>query len=189
MENTKMNRELGTKWFTFYTKVRPWLSCIGFISVLVDFVQYTETYFTFWWLLLHFASNVAHVVVAIITFVKSREDYGKFVTFVNKVLIFETLFFSYQAGLNQFINNFELMPSLITGAVLLLLYYLLWYRLNIKYFKKRILTEAPVTVSYDIYDNNSTLTASAQVKYCSNCGNELVPNTVFCNNCGSKINR
>ncbi len=48
MDNIKMNRQLGTKWFTFYTKVRPWLACLTAITVIADFMQYQEIYTSYW---------------------------------------------------------------------------------------------------------------------------------------------
>ena len=149
MGETKMNRQLGTKWFTFYAKVRPWLACLMSLTIIVDFFQYMDVYFSYWWMLLYFITGVAQPVLAIMVFAKSEGDYGDFVRFVNGVLIFETINMAYQQGVQQYIKSFEFGTAFIIALIILVVGYFLWYRLNIKYFKKRILREEPEAVTYD----------------------------------------
>lgn len=149
MGETKMNRQLGTKWFTFYAKVRPWLACLTSLTLVMDFFQYIDVYFSYWWMLLYFLTGVAQPVLAIMVFAKSEGDYEDFVRFVNGVLIFETINVAFQQGVQQYIKSFEFGTAFVIALIILVLGYLLWYRLNIKYFKKRILREEPETVTYD----------------------------------------
>ena len=149
MGETKMNRQLGTKWFTFYAKVRPWLVCFMSLNIIVDFFQYMNVYFSYWWMLLYFITGVAQPVLAIMVFTKSKGDYQDFVRFVNGVLIFETINIAYQQGVQQYVKNFEFGTAFIIALIILVLGYFLWYRLNIKYFKKRILREELETVNND----------------------------------------
>ena len=149
MGETKMNRQLGTKWFTFYAKVRPWLACLMSLTIIVDFFQYMDVYLSYWWMLLYFITGVAQPVLAIVVFAKSEGDYGDFVRFVNGVLIFETINMAYQQGVQQYIKSFEFGTAFIIALIILVVGYFLWYRLNIKYFKKRILREEPEAVTYD----------------------------------------
>lgn len=149
MGETKMNRKLGTKWFTFYAKVRPWLACLTALTIIVDFFQHMDVYFSYWWMLLYFITGVAQPVLAIMVFAKSEGDYGNFVRFVNGVLIFETINMAYQQGVQQYIKSFEFGTAFIIALIILVVGYFLWYRLNIKYFKKRILREEPEAVTYD----------------------------------------
>ncbi len=150
MGETKMNRQLGTKWFTFYTKVRPWLACLMSLTIIVDFFQYMDVYFSYWWMLLYFIAGVAQPVLAIMVFAKSGGDYGDFVRFVKGVLIFETVIMAYGQGVQQYIENgLDLGIALVVFLVILIVAYFLWYRLNIKYFEKRILREESEAVTYD----------------------------------------
>lgn len=144
-----MNRQLGTKWFTFYAKVRPWLTCLASLTIIVDFFQYMDVYFSYWWMLLYFLTGIAQPVLAVIVFVKSSGDYKDFVHFVNGVLIFETINVAYQQGVQQYIKNFEIGSAIVIALIILVVGYFLWYRLNIKYFKKRIMIEEPEAVTYD----------------------------------------
>ena len=82
MNNLNMNTQLGTKWFTFFTKVRPWLGCIMMFSTITEFVEYTDIYLSNWWLMLYLAVAIALPVLNIMVFVKSRGDYVEFVSFV-----------------------------------------------------------------------------------------------------------
>ena len=139
MNDININRQYGTKWFTFYTKVRPWLSCIGILTLVSDFYQFSEVYFDFWWLLLYFAISVAESIVSIVVFVKSYYDYKVFVRFVKGVLFFETISIPYTIGVQQYLSSFDLSSALISSLVCLAFTYFVWYRLNVKYFEKRIM--------------------------------------------------
>lgn len=137
--NEQMNKQLGTKWFTFYTKVRPWLACLAVFSTLSDFLQYPDVYISRWWLLLFLLGAVAQPILCIIVFAKSQGDYEDFVRFVKGVLIFETINIAYSQAVQQYVNNdSDIGVALVVGVIILLLSYFIWYRLNMKYFKKRI---------------------------------------------------
>ena len=150
MGETKMNKQLGTKWFTFYTKIRPWLACLTSLTVIVDFFQYTDVYFSYWWLMLYLITGIVQPVLAVMVLTKSEGDYGDFVRFVKGVLIFETINIAYQAGVKQYITDFKLGMALLMTLIIFVIGYFLWYRLNIRYFENRILSEEPETVAYDI---------------------------------------
>lgn len=210
MEKTKMNRQLGTKWFTFYAKVRPWLACLTALTILVDFFQYMEVYFNYWWVLLYFLTGIAQPVFAIMVFVKSSGDYVDFVDFVKGVLIFETINIAYQQGVQQYIKNFEIGSAIVIALVILLIGYFLWYRLNIKYFEKRIVKEVPEAVSYDfnavsrppqISDPNEVLKTygnynvygsdirlqTEEKKETADDTASASPKVQFCRKCGTKL--
>lgn len=184
MDNTKTSHHLGTKWFTFYTKIRPWLACLMFLPVLVDFVEYSATYLSLWWLLLSFAASVTQCVLSVMVFIKSRGDYVEFVRFVKNVLLFETIAIPYQQGVQQYVNNnFDIGIALVVFVIILILSFFLWYRLNIKYFEKRInvITSTPQGESCPIEMND--------IRYCTKCGNALVEDSNFCSKCGTQVVR
>lgn len=161
MNNLKMNRQLGTKWFTFYTKVRPWLACISVFSVIADFILYREVYTNYWWMSVYFLAALAQPVLCIMVFIKSQGDYEHFVRFVKGVLLFETINMAYEQTVKQYIQNkFNLGVSLIIGFISLLLGYFVWYRLNMKYFKKRI----------NVIENDFLLDEPNRVVECMSCG-------------------
>lgn len=161
MDNLKMNRQLGTKWFTFYTKVRPWFACITAFSVIADFMQYQEVYTGYWWMMVYFLAAITQPVLCIMVFVKSQGDYENFVRFVNGVLLFETINMAYGQAVQQYIQNeFNIGVALIIGVIILVLGYFIWYRLNMKYFKKRINV---ITNDYLPDDPN-------RVTECKSCG-------------------
>ena len=49
MDRVNMKTELGTKWFTFFTKVRPWISMLMTCTVFLDFIKNIEMYQQYWW--------------------------------------------------------------------------------------------------------------------------------------------
>lgn len=209
MEGTKMNRQLGTKWFTFYAKIRPWIACLASLAIIVDFFEYMDVYFSYWWMLLYFLTGIAQPVLAIMVFVKSEGDYEDFVRFVDGVLIFETINMAYQQGVQQYIENFEIGTAFVIALIMLVLGYFLWYRLNINYFKKRILREEPETVTCDfnaesrppqISDPNEVPKTYGNYNVCGNdiklqteenktadISTPVSQKAQFCRKCGSKL--
>lgn len=192
MDNLKMNRQLGTKWFTFYTKVRPWFACITALSVVGDFMQYQEVYTSYWWMMVYFLAALVQPVLCIIVFVKSQGDYEDFVRFVKGVLLFETINMAYGQAVQQYIKNeFDIGVALVVGVIILLLGYFIWYRLNIKYFKKRINV---ITSDYLADDpncitefNEEPIANTDRIRFCRKCGEKLIDNSRFCRKCGTEI--
>ena len=208
-----MNRELGTKWFTFYTKFRPWLAVIAALTSTVSFVQYPDAYLYNIALLIAFLGTLAQAVLSITVAVKAKGDYRKFVSFVKPVLAFETINLAYQTSVEQYYqNDYDIAVAAIFGLVALLLGYFVWYRLNVKYFSRRLRQAPRITQIADgdtepVYSEPSEQ-ASAQdremtkegatiglagdglssspnnVRCCSYCGSALDPVTKICTACG-----
>ena len=192
MDNLKMNRQLGTKWFTFYTKVRPWFACITAITVIADFMQYQEVYTGYWWMMVYFLAAPVQPVPCIIVFVKSQGDYEDFVRFVKGVLLFETINMAYGQAVKQYIQNeLDIGVALVVGAIILVLGYFIWYRLNMKYFKKRInvitndyLPDGPNSMTIL---NEEKIVDTDKIRFCRKCGEKLIDNSRFCRKCGTEI--
>lgn len=185
-----MNKQLGTKWFTFYTKVRPWFACLAVFTVISDFVQYQEVYTSYWWMMLYFISSVIQAVLAVLVFAKSYGNYINFVKFVTNVLFFETIYMAYSQGVQQYVQNeFDINVAVIVGIIVLILGYFIWYCLNMRYFNKRII---PAYYGSDTY-NQATYTTqnvsmeSSKTAFCRKCGNKLLEDSRFCNKCGTEI--
>lgn len=205
MDTQKINPTLGTKWFTFYTKVRPWFACFMVFSVISDFVQYPSAYMNNWWLLLYFLAAIAQPILGIIVFIKSSGDYVSLVRFVKGVLLFETINIAYQQGVKHYINNgFDIKMALIMFAIIFVFMYFVWYRLNVKYFEKRI---GVISGDY-LEDDPNRVTECISCGYrnrdyfdvCPQCGKHAKryvylneePSTgsdptLFCRNCGEKL--
>ena len=173
-----MNRQLGTKWFTFYTKVRPWIACLMVLPVISDFMQHQEVYASYWWLMVYFFAALAQPVLCVCVFVKSQGDYEGFVHFVKGVLVFETINMAYGQAVQQYINSkFNIDVTFVVGIVILLLGYFIWYRLNMKYFKKRI----SVTTN-DYFPEDAD-----RIRFCRKCGEKLIDGSKFCRVCDTEV--
>lgn len=190
MDSLFMDRSRGTKWFTFYTKVRPWFACLASLTVITDFFQYVEVYTSYWWMMLYFLGAVAQPVLSIMVFAKSRGDYRAFVPFVKGVLIYETIYMAYSQAVQQYIQNgFDIGIALICGIIILVIAFFVWYRLNIKYFNKRLIKaeytpgnfdETPNNIQYEGGEGNKTT-------FCRKCGNRLLDGSMFCDKCGTEV--
>ena len=114
-------------------------------------------------------------------FVKSRGDYVEFVSFVKGVLIFETIATAYSNGVKQYIQSgYEIGVGIIFALIVLLISYFVWYKLNMKYFNKRILGANNIQYAYS--DEETT-----QIRFCRKCGQQLIDDSKFCSNCGTEI--
>lgn len=184
MDNIKMNTQLGTKWFTFFTKVRPWFACLTAIPTIVDFIEHIDLYLSIWWMLLAFIGTIVACILAIVVFIKSKEDYVEFVHFIKGVLFFEVINMAYQKGVQQYIDNeFDIDFALIAFVIIFVFGYFLWYRLNVNYFKKRI-NAIEITTQTEDLPCNIAITC-----YCTNCGKKLIDDNNFCGKCGAPVIR
>lgn len=139
MKHTKTTKPLGTKWFTFYTKVRPWFACLSVFTVIADFMQYREVYTSYWWIMAYFLAELIQPVLCVVVFFKSQGDYGDFVRFVKGVLLFETISMSYSQGVQQYINNdLNFGFAFIGFTIMFVISFSIWFCPNVKYFEKRI---------------------------------------------------
>lgn len=139
MEHTKTTKQLGTKWFTFYTKVRPWIACLMVFSVIGDFMRFSKVYTSYWWLLLYLIASLAQPILSVIVAIKSSGDYIEFVRFVKGVLLFETVSISYSQGVQQYMNNdFNFGFAFIGFTIMFVISFSIWFCPNVKYFEKRI---------------------------------------------------
>ena len=195
MDNLNMNRQLGTIWFTFYTKVRPWLSCLSVFTVIADFMLYQEVYIRYWWMMVYFLAALVQPVLCIMVFVKSQGDYEDFFRFVKGVLLFEAIAPAYAQALQLYVKNeFDIGIALVGGVIFLLFEYFIWYRLNMKYFKKRrinVITDGYLTDgSNRITEFDEEPIADAdRIRFCRKCGEKLIENSRFCRKCGTEIVR
>ena len=199
-ERLIMNKALGTKWFTFYAKVRPWFAVIVALASIVNFAQYPSVFLNNIGLLIAFFATIAQTVLSIIVSVKSNGDYQDFVNFVKEVLIFETVNMAYQTATQQYYQNGSgIATAVVVGLVLLLVSYLAWYRPNVKYFKRRLilapmstqpvneLPQASTTTRTIVQPKKVTHSSTAKAsRYCSRCGNIVDPTTKKCTGCGKQ---
>lgn len=186
-----MNKQLGTKWFTFYTKVRPWLACLSTLTIVVDFIQYTEIYAKTWWLMLYFFAGITQAVLSIMVFVKSKGFYIDFVRFVKGVLLFETIYVVYGQGVKQYLQNgYDLLTTLVISVILFLIAFFVWYKLNVKYFEKRIEKEPLIqenTTPEEGLNNFIKIQTEETNKNLQENINDKKSKIRFCKLCGSQI--
>lgn len=191
-----MNRQFGTKWFTFYSKVRPCIACLSVFTIVVEFVQDTEAYFSNLWLLSYFVASIMQPILCIIVLIKSFGNYVDFVRLVKVVLLIEPVCIAYQKSLELYVISYVKTRTAVAAfLIILLIGYFLWYRLNIAYFKKRI---NAVTGDSSVFateeerpdiDNEqiTTLSEPERICFCRKCGEKLLVGSKFCRKCGTEV--
>ncbi len=182
MNNLNMNTQLGTKWFTFFTKVRPWLGCIAAIPIVVDFMEYPDLYMDSFWLILHLFMAIAHVALNIMVFTKSKGNYISFVRFVKVFLLFEVINITYGRGFQLYLQNGAEFDSgiVIVSLVVFCIVYLIWYNKNIEYFEKRIINNDNFQYVHSDEETN-------KIRFCRKCGEPLMDSSKFCRKCGTEV--
>lgn len=167
-QKLRMNRSMGTAWFTFYTKVRPVFSALVVISSLVSVVEYWELCLTHFSLLLVFALQLVQFAFCILVRIKAYEDYDEFVRIVKPILLFEVLSIAFQLGVQMhYSNGYDWNVSALVAVLYIVIDYFLWYRLNMKYFLKRLI-RAPEDASDDdssVEQNEPENTDETQTSY------------------------
>lgn len=191
-----MNRQFGTKWFTFYTKVRPCIACLSVFTIVVEFVQDTEAYFSNLWLLSYFVASIMQPILCIIVLIKSFGNYVDFVRLVKVVLLIEPVCIAYQKSLELYVISYvKTRTAVVAFFIIVLIGYFLWYRLNIAYFKERINT---VTGGSSVFaaeeerpdiDNEqiTILSEPERICFCRKCGEKLLVGSKFCHKCGTEV--
>lgn len=145
-----MNTQLGTKWFTFFTEIRPYFSCCYVFAYVFAIISYTE-WLEFLFLVPFLLNTALHIMVAI----KATGDYVDFVRFVKRVLLFEIFFTAYNTGIYFLQIEFQITLALQIALALIMAFfalffgYFIWYRLNVKYFEKRILSKSIGDVNFE----------------------------------------
>ena len=206
MENITLNRQMGLKWFNFFTKVRPVLAFIGCLFVIISVSMDPQLYLGNFFMLLYVLGYIVQCVLIEITMIKAKEeDYGDFIAFVKKALIYDIIYIAYANGTNYY-YNYGWIYALIIALNVLIVYYFLWYRLNVKYFEKRMIVEGPAKTrktepkaededldeeyedEYDDedYDSDDDL-SDEPARCCYVCGLELDEDDVFCERCGTRV--
>lgn len=198
--NNGMNTQMGTKWFTFYTKIRPCLALFALVSNFLDFIGSVDSYILNFGTLLYFIGNITDCILCVIVAVKANKDYNSFVRFVKGVLIFEILYYPIVSGILIYYVNDNLLSATISTAILIILLYFIWYRLNINYFRKRIVTDDLytdvcdyVTVNPNNYISNNEVAVQnissekeSKNRFCRLCGCKIDSKTKICSGCGKK---
>lgn len=143
-------RSLGMKWYTFYVKVRPLLGLAIFISSIFT---YGETYLMLMNInfvgaafaiptIIYIVLDVAYIIANMILFFKERNEFGEsLLGFIKKLLVFEVFYIPYSSILGQYYEGQSIMVCMVVMLIWIAISYFVWYRLNIKYFRKRLAPE------------------------------------------------
>ena len=206
MENITINKQMGLKWFNFFTKVRPFVHFIACLFIVIEVSMDPQLYLGSFFMLIYVLGTIVQCVLVEISSIKAREEnYGDFVAFVKKSLIYEIVFVAYANGIDYY-YNYGLIYALIIALNVLVVYYFLWYRLNVKYFEKRMVVEGPAKTRKtetkaeeqdlddeyddeyddDDYDSDDDL-SDTSARCCYVCGLELDEDDVFCERCGTRV--
>ena len=79
--------------------------------------------------------------------------------------------------------------TLVVVAILLVLAFFIWYRLNIKYFRKRLILSDNADGSNIVLQNytSNQITEAVKTVFCRKCGTKLIDGAKFCDKCGTEV--
>ena len=165
------SEKLGMKWFKFFTKIRAYIGVVlGALLALSTFLQLAD-YFKYG----SFNSAVVITIVQILCYVSSAimllilalktDDYEKSVLrgeslfkYIKALLIYEVAYVEFCWVISKYYEGAETSLIVITSIMCFFMEFFIWYRPNIKYFKRRLMTTKMITnenePSYRIADDD-----------------------------------
>ena len=151
MEN-KADKELGMKWFKFFTKIRSWISIVIYVllafSITMQLVEYLkfgsikDVYvITIFQIVSYAVSAVIYLILVIKTdkYEKAILGGNSLFKYVKAILIYEVAYMIVCWIISKYSEGADNSMIIITSIMCFLIEYFVWYRLNIKYFKRRLL--------------------------------------------------
>ena len=140
-ENSYTGQNLGMKWYVFFAQVRPWLSIISSITTLGS--NGTNK-----------ASLIFPCITIILEFILFIKSFGKAPGLLNFIRFY--LIFNFCTGAIAVLASDELSAGLGYAGLLLIIviWFLAWYRPNINYFKRRLIPSEPQHIEYNNYYYN-----------------------------------
>lgn len=149
---------IGMKWFKFFTKVRPCFliifsipACCLWVASIVEILSSTSDVAVAILIcmvnLFLTALVVAYIIYNIFLLIKAYSNVS--IVFIRKYLIFESYITVFFASVSQLGKDEELLydETWIIWFVLLiidiLMAYFIWYKMNMKYFEKRLVHNEP----------------------------------------------
>lgn len=190
-------KKLGMKWFTFFTRVRPILTVIftiifGLASIESYKIILNVDLVGVGLFVLSLISVISYFVGAllqIVLFIKEKDENCSLLRWIRVVLIYDIANGAYGGVCQQLFQGNDIVIILIAAIIVVFFEYFIWYRLNMKYFKKRL------NRSVYIHDAEEDILASQEgikeidmtyqkKKYCSKCGNIVDNETKKCSVCG-----
>lgn len=127
-EKTGMDISKDKDWFFVMAKVVPWRNMVidFFLTAILVLSLVNNEYESLPMMIVYLVVCLVSFVIELLTFIKSRRHYGKFVKFMNFKLLYgvvcSAVVFFGQTG----------------WIVFVLADYFLWYKLNMKYYKNRL---------------------------------------------------
>lgn len=136
----------GMKWFNFFTKVRPWLSLVmtalfwGSSSETILSMIDIERIGTGLFLLnlIYLVSHLCNAFLQMVLLSKAKKKTDDLFAFIHGILIYDILFATYSYAIGQFYQGTEVVVLLIVSAISITTGYFVWYRVNVRYFQKRM---------------------------------------------------
>lgn len=181
----KKQETMRMTWMSFYCFVRPWINIVLSLLALFNIIgydEYQEIYFETTFGIITFVSLIIGIIISIMTFIKfKRKDYNT-LTFLKYVLIYESISMAFNSSSRQTYD--DLFEFLIVWAILSIIAYFIWYKSNMKYFRKRewYFNSKNDLDEYEDVENEDEIPEKKNIK---NINKKY--NGKFCKKCGGKI--
>ena len=146
--NIVIPRQLGMKWFMFFARILPCIICsleaTGHLLILCNLKQTLSNPAV----LFDIPCSLALVALQTLLFVKSFKDFAAFVKFTPIALVgYVFLLILRELIVTDFSSPSNAITTIFVVVILGLLGYFLWYRLNMRYFNKRLYVYFPLEMN------------------------------------------
>jgi len=200
---------MGMKWYFFFCKVRPWISIV--VSLFVVLGIFLALIGSAEMILQSpgiFVLVFVPVLVAIIASIalnakllqKEKENAQELLRFIKGYLIYEVVSCVCGSAVEPINSGRSTVEIVMCMIVALLFEYFIWYRCNMSYFRKRLQRNSEyikgenediefdylTSVELERTEKAPVHTTQTKKKYCSNCGCEIDGYSRQCTGCGKQ---
>ena len=185
------SKYIGFGWLKFFCFWRPWISfgtTVLLILNLIGYDEYRTIYFGSIFGYISLGLLLIGITTMLIVFFMAKKRSSDTIEAIDWALKIEIIEFAYAGALQYAVN---LTYFFILFVILCIIYYFLWYKLNMKYFEKR---EFWFNSNCEPDDINNNYIEEPEEEHNINSykkQNKKVINkkTIYCKKCGGKLNQ
>lgn len=179
MSEEKIYGELGMGWYKFFIKVRPWIGIVLTFLFAIASIAYENTAAAIFYLI----SDAADIVLGILLLANANGNKTKLLKLIKINLVYQTIFYPLYVLIPSLVTeSYDAISIVILLVVNYAVFFFLWYRCNMRYFRRRL---EPSEHGCFTEDERPSLSSVDEPKpHCVHCGAEITPNAVICVGCG-----
>ena len=153
-------------WYFYFTKIRPWIQILLLFSALGDYLSDVIGLVCF----------STELILELVLFFKSFNKSPSLLGFIKTYLIVNLFIGFYNVIVSGYYEQYDDLLALSTTLISFIIWYFLWYRLNVGYFRRRLVQAEPEQyINYYVTYPAETQSYEYNSPHSSNVQTRLVP--------------